>query len=97
MQVLELVFAGCLVLLCSVHTARYFREKVFTGKAYWGDISKKNFLHGGEKYDLMKQVLLVRDSPSQDLYKEREERLLQMTNDLFIRPGQVIKPVSFRD
>ena len=33
-NVLEDVFEGSLVLLCNVHTVRYFREKVFTGKSY---------------------------------------------------------------
>ena len=86
-----------MVLLCSIHVGRYFREKVLTGKAYWGDISEKNFLNGSEKDDLMKQVIAVRDSPSQELYEEREARLIEITKDFSITPGQVTKPVLFRD
>ena len=94
---LESVFDKCLVLLCSVHTGRYFREKVLTGKAYWGDISEKKFLNGSDKDDILSQVLQVRDAPSQELYIEREEKLLYMTRELSIRPGQANKPVAFKD
>ena len=83
------------MLLCSVHVLRYFKEKVFTGRAYWGDAGEKNYLGGEEKDELMKQIVLVRDSPSQEEYSIREEKLLSMSKDLSIRPGQVTKPVSF--
>ena len=96
-QVLEEVFQGCLVLLCNIHTVRYFREKVFTGKSYWGDAGEHNYLTGPDKDDLMKQIVLVRDAPSEILYKEREAKLLEMTKDLNIRPGQVTKPISFQE
>ena len=92
---LEEVFEGCLVLLCNVHTARYFREKVFTGKSYWGDAGEHNYMTGPDKDDLMKQVVLVRDAPSEILYREREATLLEMTKDFNVRPGQVTKPISF--
>ena len=85
------------MLLCSVHVLRYFKEKVFTGRAYWGDAGEKNYLSGEEKDELMKQIVLVRDSPSQEEYSIREEKLLSMSKDLSIRPGQVTKPVSFLD
>ena len=85
------------MLLCSVHTARYFREKVLTGKAYWGDISCKNFLNGKDKDDIMNQTMMVRDAPSQELYNQREEKLFQLTRTLSIRPGQAAKPVLFKD
>ena len=80
-----------------MHVLRYFKEKVFTGRAYWGDAGEKNYLSGEEKDELMKQIVLVRDSPSQDEYNIREEKLLSMSKDLSIRPGQVSKPVSFLD
>ena len=86
-----------LVLLCSVHVLRYFKEKVFTGRAYWGAASNKNYFNGSDKDEVMKQIILVRDSPSQEHYYEHEQKLLQMTKDLSIRPGQVSKPVSFHD
>jgi len=73
-KVLESTFEGCLVLLCNVHTARYFREKVLTGKSYWGDIADKNLMNGSQKEDLLPQILLVRDAPSEELYREREKR-----------------------
>ena len=56
------------MLLCSVHTGRYFREKVLTGKAYWGDIGDKNFLNGSEKEDILVQIFMVKDTPSLELY-----------------------------
>ena len=72
------MFVSSIVLLCSVHVLRYFKEKFFTGRAYWGDASEKNYVNGGDKYNLMKQIVLVRDSPSQELYNEHETKLLQM-------------------
>jgi hypothetical protein len=95
LSVLEDIFEGSLVLLCNVHTARYFREKVFTGKSYWGQVEDHNYLCGADKDDLMKQLMLVRDSPSEALYRERETTLLDMGKNLFVRPGQATKPVNF--
>ena len=86
---------GSLVLLCTMHVLRYFKDKVFTGRAYWGDAGEKNYMSGGEKEELMSQIVLLRDSPSQELNNEREAKLLKMSKDLSIRPGQVTKPVEF--
>ena len=96
-SVLESVFENCLVLLCNVHTLRYFREKVFTGKSYWGDANCHNYMSGSDKDDLMAQLILVRDAPSENLYRERESKLIDMTKNLNIRPGQSSKPISFID
>ena len=52
---------------------------------------------GPDKDDLIKQILLVQDAPSEILYKEREAKLLEMTKDFHIRPGQVTKPISFHE
>ena len=70
---------------------------MFTGRAFWGDAGEKNYLCGEEKEDLMQKVIMVRDSPSEEEYRKREQSLLDSTKDLQIRPGQVTKPVSFRD
>ena len=86
-----------IVLLCSVHVLRYFKDKVFTGRAYWGDAGEKNYVNGEEKDNLMKQIVLVRDSPSQELYNEHEAKLLQMSKFLSILPGQATKPKPFLD
>ena len=56
-----------------------------TGKSRWADGS---FLIGGDKEQLLKQVCLGRDAPSEQLYREREEKLLEMTSDLDVRAGQ---------
>ena len=45
----------------------------------------------------MTNIKLVRDAPSQEAFVEREAKLLDSTKELFVRPGQVIKPVSFHD
>ena len=60
-NVVEEMFPGCFFFLCFIHTRRYFKDKVFTGKSQWGDGS---FLSGGDKEELLKQVTLVRDSPT---------------------------------
>ena len=92
---MEEVFEGSLVLLCNIHTAQYFREKVFTGKSYWGNVEDHNYLCGADKDDLMKQLMLVRDSPSEALYKEREVMMLEKGKHLFVRPGQATNQISF--
>ena len=42
-------------------------------------------------------IKLVRDAPSQEAFVEIDAKLLNLTKQLFVRPGQVIKPVSFHD
>ena len=61
----------------------------------WGDAGEKNYLSGGEKEVLMSQIVRLRDSPSQELFNEREAKLLDNCKALSIRPGQVGKPVEF--
>lgn len=94
---LETIFVSSTVLLCAIHVLRYFREKVLTGKAFWGEAGDKNYLCGADKDDIMTNIKLLRDSPSQDAFEEREAKLVDSTKELFVRPGQVQKPVSFHD
>ena len=77
-----------MVLLCPIHVLRYFKDKVFTGKAYWGDAGDKNYLSGDEKEELMKLLASVRGG-------RRERDLVEMTKSLSVRPGQATKPVDF--
>ena len=70
---------------------------MFTGKAYWGEAADKNYLCGADKDDLLTQLKLLRDSPSESLFREREAKLLSSAYDLWIRPGRVTKPVRFVD
>ena len=91
-NVIEELFPGCFVFLCFIHTRRYFKDKVFTGKSQWTDGS---FLSGGDKEQLLKQLTLVRDSPTSDSYTERENKLLQMTRDLSVRAGQAVNSTTF--
>ena len=92
---LETIFVSSTVLLCAIHVLRYFREKVLTGKAFWGEAGDKNYLCGADKDDIMTNIKLLRDSPSQDAFEEREAKLVDSTKELFVRPGQVQKSVSF--
>ena len=93
-NVVEDIFPGCLVFLCFIHTRRYFKDKVFTGKAQWKDGS---FLSGGDKEDLLKQVTLVRDAPTSEAFMERENKLLDITKDLSVRAGQAVNACSFHE
>ena len=74
---------------------------MLTSKAYWGDAGDKDYLCGDDRDEVIKQVLKVRDSPSELEYVKREEKLLEMTGDdgihgaLYVRPGQTNTPVSF--
>ena len=45
----------------------------------------------------MAQIRLVRDSPSQETYHERETKLLELTKDLSVRPGQSPNLILFAD
>ena len=86
-DVLETVFVKCIVLLCSIHVLRYFNDKVLTREGYWGEPQGKNYLSTTDKSEIMKQISLVRDSPSEQLFRDRELKLLQMTNNLSVRSG----------
>ena len=68
-SVIETFFPNSYVFLCFIHTRRYFKDKVFTGKAQWGDGS---FLTGGDKEQLLLQLSLVRDSPT-ELFTMKEK------------------------
>ena len=94
-SVLEEVFEDGLVLLCNVHIARYFCEKVFTNKAFWGDPKDAQYLGRYDKDNLIEQVISVRDAPSDDTYRERETKLLELTEKLTIGPSQVSEPILF--
>ena len=76
------MFVASVVLLCPIHVLRYFKDKVFTGKAYWGDAGDKNYLSGDEKEELMKLLASVRDAPSKDLFRRRETDLIEMIESL---------------
>ena len=89
------MFPGSVVLLCVIHVYRYFKDKVFTGKAFWGEAGEKNYFSGEDKEILMKQIAAVRDAPSETLYYEREAKLLETCQELYIRPSQSTKPVGF--
>ena len=96
-HIVEEVFPGSIVLLCSVHTSRYFKDKVFTSKGFWGDVEKHDYVTGDDRRELVAQLNFVRDSPSNEIYEERERKLLEMTENLTVRPGQSVNPVSFHD
>ena len=96
-NVFEEIFVGSVVLLCNVHTSRYFKEKVFTSKSYWGEIEDHKYFTGKDWEDLVTELKLVRDSPSMEIYEERERELLEMTKDLTVRPGQTVNSVFFKD
>ena len=85
------------MLLCAVHVLRYFREKVLTGKGFWGEIEKRDFLSSNDKDQILKLLISVRDSPNESQYYEREKKLLEETKELTVRPGQTTNPVSFHD
>ena len=68
-----------------------------TNKGYWGNIKSQKYLNNEDKTDIINQLTLVRDSPSEIKYKESEEKLMEMTEGLFVRPGQSNSAVSFHD
>ena len=94
---MEEISVGSVVLLFNVHTSPYFKEKVFTSKSYWEEIEDHEYFTGIEWKHLVTQLNLVRDSPSMEIYEERERELLEMTKDLTIRPGQTVNSVLFKD
>ena len=83
-----------MVLLCFVHTRRYFKDKVLTNKGQWTD---GTFLNGTDKEAILEQVTLIRDAPSEQEYIIRESKLCEMTKDLSVRAGQAVKCTPFLD
>ena len=45
----------------------------------------------------MKQIVVVKDSPSQELYNKHKAKLLQISKFLSLHPGQATNPVPFLD
>ena len=78
------------MLLCSVHTERYIREKVLPSSRY-EDNSRV------EKQEINEMFKSLRDAHSVDDYNERKAKLFSMTEGLLVRPGRVKVPVLFVD
>ena len=72
-----------IVFLCSIPVFRYFKDKVFNGKAFWEGGEEPIPLSPDEKGQLLQQVKLIRDSPSEELSKENQEKLKAMTESKF--------------
>ena len=65
-----------------------------TGKAMW---KRGSYLSGGDKEVVMSQIRLVRDAPSESQYDEREKKLLEITKDLLVRPGQALNLIPYSE
>jgi hypothetical protein len=57
---------------CCCATCTPAREKVLTSKGFWGAPESLQYLGKADKDDIVDQVLLVRDAPTEEIYKERE-------------------------
>ena len=93
-NVLEELF-DCIVFLCSIHVFRYFKDKVFNGKAFWEGGEEPIPLSPDEKGQVLQQIKLIRDSPSEELFNENQEKLRAMTEGLTVRPGNSKNAVQF--
>ena len=66
---------------------------MLTGKSQW---KNGTFLNGAEKEELLKHICSIRDSPTEALYLQQEEKLLELTSELSVRAGQTVKYTTFK-
>ena len=85
----------CVVFLCSIHVFCYFKDKVFNGKAFWEGDEEPRPLSPDEKGQVLQLIKLIRDSPSEELFKENQEKLKAMTEGLTVRLGNSKNAVLF--
>ena len=48
-----------------------------------------------EKVEIINHLKLLRDSPTEEIYEELREQLLEMSEDLLVKPGNTKNFVSF--
>ena len=70
------------------------KYKVFTGKAFWLDGEP---MSADQKGEFLRQVIRVRDSPSEDLIHKNQADLKVMTQGLTIRPGNAVNLKLFSE
>ena len=68
-----------------------------TNKAFRGDINEHQYLGKADKDTILDKLIQVRDSKSEEQYREKEMELLSYTENLSVRPSQTEKPVYFKD
>ena len=84
-NVLRHMFPGCTVLLCHIHTRRYFKEKVFNGKAR---TSAGLPIPEPDKNKILSVICNIRDAPTVEIIEAQEAELLGIVYDYFF---EVIK------
>ena len=87
-NVLKELFPGYKVFLCGVHFYRYVKDKELPS-------SKNRNGTAVEKGEILAQFRRVRDAPSEDLYIARRDQLLEMTEQLMVKPGNTKNEVAF--
>ena len=95
-------------MLDNVHVERYFREKVFPGRAYfytYTPLIAANVYPVGCRYEdgsqvnkaaIINLVMQCRDSHTAEQYNENREQLMRLTVGLLVKPGRVRFEVTFR-
>ena len=90
LETLRIIFPGSKIFLCGVHVYRYWKEKVLPS-------SKMSDGNSVEKVDIINQLKMLRDAPSEELYQQRREKLLEMTEHLLVKPGNKKEFVRFHN
>ena len=90
LETLRIIFPGSKIFLCGVHVYRYWKEKVLPS-------SKMSDGNSVEKVDIINQLKMLRDAPSEELYEQRREELLEMTEHLLVKPGNKKEFVRFHN
>ena len=70
---------------------RYFKDKVFNGKAFWQSDEEEDLprpMSADEKAAFLNMFSSVRDAPSEEMYKEREDDFKSATSGFTVRPGK---------
>ena len=93
-NVLRNTFINCTVLLCHVHTYRYFKDKVFNKKALTRNgISLKE----EEKNSILDMIRKIRDAKTEQIANELETKLREKMNGYTVCPGTKRTRVEFNN
>ena len=85
-RILEKTFA-CIVLLCSIHIFRYWKDKILTSARSYED-DKQVTLDGEVKASIYGQIKDLSSSPTEDIFCQRLQNLYQTSANVYIKASQ---------
>ena len=77
----------CIVLLCSIHIFRYWKDKILPSARSYED-DKQVTLDGEVKASIYGQIKDLSSSPTEDIFCQRLQNLYQTSANVYIKASQ---------